>query len=59
MFCLIYKTIISPIMKMKSKILQLLGFGVSKPCTYKKGKTVLHKFICNMYNIAYIKTCIF
>jgi len=54
MFRLKYKTIIRPITKMKRKILQLLDFEVSKPY-----KTLLHKFICNMCNIAYINTCIF
>jgi len=41
-------------MKTKSKILQLHGFEVSEPY-----KTLLRKFICNMYNMAYINTCIF
>jgi hypothetical protein len=54
MFWLKCKTIIRPITKTKRKILQLRGFEVSKPY-----KTLIHKFICNMYNIACINTCIF
>ena len=53
-FWLKCKTIIRPITKTKRKILRLRGFEVSKRYT-----TLLHKFICNMYNIACINTCMY